>query len=398
MPLFDDTSSKDEIIAELVKKLTGTAGAPKWEKTARSKEIYKKMLERGWSSNLKSLEEIKVAYLSLVKGMDALTILEEDDWKHAMEQFQIADCTILIACVEKFVSKEANLSLLDNKSNTVWTSVFRAVVPPADHTPPLLLSFLTRLGLQQYAGLLAKEGFEDPANLQHITDDEYKSIGILVGHRAKIRAFFKDAPNVKEEKPQQFWEGDFASFIPFFDTENGLFALDCSLRLRYSVANALPDKAAAYDTLYRYLLHIRDSGEVSEADILFGQSLVDELHLTDLPLSRRQAMRDTLKTETHKAQATNAYVKIDKAIADGRGGNGRAQDRGRGRGRGGRGRSTDTCYYCGLVGHRSTNCHSKQAGNPPAQGSRYATLAAGFAPSSPIPPTMPKNVRGGAIM
>ena len=101
--------------------------------TARSKQIYKKMLEKGFSSNLKSPEEIKSAYLSLVKGMDALAIFEEQDWEHAMEQFQIADCTILMACVEKFASKEANLSLLDNKSNNVW-------MLPSAKSPPVRLT------------------------------------------------------------------------------------------------------------------------------------------------------------------------------------------------------------------------------------------------------------------
>ncbi len=50
-----------------------------------------------------------------------------------------------------------------------------------------IADWLTRLGLPEYAGAFAENGI-DVSVLPHLTDQDLKDIGVLLGHRRKILA------------------------------------------------------------------------------------------------------------------------------------------------------------------------------------------------------------------
>jgi hypothetical protein len=53
--------------------------------------------------------------------------------------------------------------------------------------------WLTRLGLPEYAGTFAENGI-DVSVLAHLTDQDLKDIGVLLGHRRKILAAVAELP------------------------------------------------------------------------------------------------------------------------------------------------------------------------------------------------------------
>jgi hypothetical protein len=50
-----------------------------------------------------------------------------------------------------------------------------------------IADWLTKLGLPEYAGAFAENGI-DVSVLPHLTDQDLKDIGVLLGHRRKILA------------------------------------------------------------------------------------------------------------------------------------------------------------------------------------------------------------------
>jgi hypothetical protein len=56
-----------------------------------------------------------------------------------------------------------------------------------------IADWLTRLGLPEYAGAFAESGI-DVSVLPHLTDQDLKDIGVLLGHRRKILAAVAELP------------------------------------------------------------------------------------------------------------------------------------------------------------------------------------------------------------
>ena len=56
-----------------------------------------------------------------------------------------------------------------------------------------IADWLTRLGLPEYAGAFAENGI-DVSVLPHLTDQDLKDIGVLLGHRRKILAAVAELP------------------------------------------------------------------------------------------------------------------------------------------------------------------------------------------------------------
>jgi hypothetical protein len=56
-----------------------------------------------------------------------------------------------------------------------------------------ITDWLTRLGLSEYAGAFAENGIDVPV-LPHLTDQDLKDIGVLLGHRRKILAAVAELP------------------------------------------------------------------------------------------------------------------------------------------------------------------------------------------------------------
>jgi hypothetical protein len=56
-----------------------------------------------------------------------------------------------------------------------------------------ITDWLTRLGLPEYAGAFAENGI-DVSVLPHLTDQDLKDIGVLLGHRRKILAAVAELP------------------------------------------------------------------------------------------------------------------------------------------------------------------------------------------------------------
>jgi SAM domain (Sterile alpha motif) len=56
-----------------------------------------------------------------------------------------------------------------------------------------IADWLTRLGLPEYAGAFAENGI-DVSVLPHLTDQDLKDIGVLLGHRRKILAAVAEIP------------------------------------------------------------------------------------------------------------------------------------------------------------------------------------------------------------
>ena len=66
-----------------------------------------------------------------------------------------------------------------------------------------IADWLTRLGLPEYAGAFAENGI-DVSVLPHLTDQDLKDIGVLLGHRRKILAAVAELPGKSPSHPSLF--------------------------------------------------------------------------------------------------------------------------------------------------------------------------------------------------
>jgi SAM domain (Sterile alpha motif) len=66
-----------------------------------------------------------------------------------------------------------------------------------------IANWLTRLGLPEYAGAFAKNGI-DVSVLPHLTDQDLKDIGVLLGHRRKILAAVAELPGKSQSASRPF--------------------------------------------------------------------------------------------------------------------------------------------------------------------------------------------------
>jgi SAM domain (Sterile alpha motif) len=66
-----------------------------------------------------------------------------------------------------------------------------------------IADWLTRLGLPEYAGAFAENGI-DVSVLPHLTDQDLKDIGVLLGHRRKILAAVAELPGKSPSASKPF--------------------------------------------------------------------------------------------------------------------------------------------------------------------------------------------------
>jgi SAM domain (Sterile alpha motif) len=66
-----------------------------------------------------------------------------------------------------------------------------------------IADWLKRLGLPEYAGAFAENGI-DVAVLPHLTDQDLKDIGVLLGHRRKILAAVAELPGKSPSASKPF--------------------------------------------------------------------------------------------------------------------------------------------------------------------------------------------------
>jgi SAM domain (Sterile alpha motif)/Adenylate and Guanylate cyclase catalytic domain len=66
-----------------------------------------------------------------------------------------------------------------------------------------IADWLTRLGLPEYAGAFAENGI-DVSVLPHLTDQDLKDIGVLLGHRRKILAAVAELPGKSQSASRPF--------------------------------------------------------------------------------------------------------------------------------------------------------------------------------------------------
>jgi SAM domain (Sterile alpha motif) len=66
-----------------------------------------------------------------------------------------------------------------------------------------ITDWLTKLGLPEYAGAFAENGI-DVSVLPHLTDQDLKDIGILLGHRRKILAAVAELPGKSQSASRPF--------------------------------------------------------------------------------------------------------------------------------------------------------------------------------------------------
>src|ERR1700731_1799079 len=66
----------------------------------------------------------------------------------------------------------------------------------------MIAEWLASLGLSEYAHRFAENGI-DISVLRHLTDQDLKDIGVLLGHRRKILAAISDAPGLSHAQPAQ---------------------------------------------------------------------------------------------------------------------------------------------------------------------------------------------------
>jgi SAM domain (Sterile alpha motif) len=66
-----------------------------------------------------------------------------------------------------------------------------------------ITDWLTRLGLPEYAGAFAENGI-DVSVLPHLTDQDLKDIGVLLGHRWKILAAVAELPGKSPSASRPF--------------------------------------------------------------------------------------------------------------------------------------------------------------------------------------------------
>jgi hypothetical protein len=66
-----------------------------------------------------------------------------------------------------------------------------------------ITDWLTKLGLPEYAGAFAENGI-DVSVLPHLTDQDLKDIGVLLGHRRKILAAVAELPGKSPSASKPF--------------------------------------------------------------------------------------------------------------------------------------------------------------------------------------------------
>jgi SAM domain (Sterile alpha motif) len=66
-----------------------------------------------------------------------------------------------------------------------------------------IIDWLTRLGLPEHAGAFAENGI-DVSVLLHLTDQDLKDIGVLLGHRRKILAAVAELPEKSPSASKPF--------------------------------------------------------------------------------------------------------------------------------------------------------------------------------------------------
>jgi hypothetical protein len=66
-----------------------------------------------------------------------------------------------------------------------------------------ITDWLTKLGLPEYAGVFAENGI-DVSVLPHLTDQDLKDIGVLLGHRRKILAAVPELPGKSPSASKPF--------------------------------------------------------------------------------------------------------------------------------------------------------------------------------------------------
>src|SRR5271169_2916519 len=66
-----------------------------------------------------------------------------------------------------------------------------------------ITDWLTKLGLPEYAGAFSENGI-DVSVLPHLTDQDLKDIGVLLGHRRKILAAVAELPGKSQSASKPF--------------------------------------------------------------------------------------------------------------------------------------------------------------------------------------------------
>jgi hypothetical protein len=66
-----------------------------------------------------------------------------------------------------------------------------------------ITDWLTKLGLPEYAGAFSENGI-DVSVLPHLTDQDLKDIGVLLGHRRKILAAVAELPGKSQSASRPF--------------------------------------------------------------------------------------------------------------------------------------------------------------------------------------------------
>jgi hypothetical protein len=69
-----------------------------------------------------------------------------------------------------------------------------------------ITDWLTKLGMPEYAGAFAENGI-DVSVLPHLTDQDLKDIGVLLGHRRKILAAVAELPESRRQRPSLSFAG-----------------------------------------------------------------------------------------------------------------------------------------------------------------------------------------------
>ena len=69
-----------------------------------------------------------------------------------------------------------------------------------------IADWLTRLGLPEYAGAFAENGI-DVTVLPHLTDQDLKDIGVLLGHRRKSWWPSLNSPESRRQRPSLSFAG-----------------------------------------------------------------------------------------------------------------------------------------------------------------------------------------------
>ena len=109
-----------------------------------------------------------------------------------------------------------------------------------------LSAWLALHGLTHYAQPLAKAGFDAPEQLRKVTEKEFESLGVLPGHRAKIRLSLEDSKDFTQPATKPFYEGDVSTWVPFLSSETEILSFESLLHARFDIATASPEKKAFF--------------------------------------------------------------------------------------------------------------------------------------------------------